>query len=167
MSTHTPNRTHAFAAHLTWDGNHGTGTATYAGYGREYRIGFAGKPTIAGSADVAFRGRPDRPNPEELLVAALSACHMLAYLALCARNGVRVVAYEDAASGTLAFDDDGGRFTEVVLAPKVTVATDADRALALRLHDTAHERCFIARSCSVPVHHHATVTVAAASEVPA
>lgn len=90
---------------------------------------------------------------------------MLAYLALCARNGVRVVAYEDAASGTLAFDEDGGRFTEVVLAPKVTVAPDADRALALRLHATAHERCFIARSCSVPVRHQATVTVAVASDV--
>jgi organic hydroperoxide reductase OsmC/OhrA len=69
-----------------------------------------------------------------------------------------VVAYEDEARGTLRTTlDGGGKFEEVTLHPRVTLAEGQDAALALRLHDTAHERCFIANSCSVPIRHEASV----------
>jgi organic hydroperoxide reductase OsmC/OhrA len=117
-----------------------------------------GKPELPGSADPLFRGDPARHNPEDLFLAAIATCHMLSYLALCARHGIRVVAYHDEASGVLALErDGGGRFTAVELNPIVTIAGDADGALAEGLHHTAHERCFIAGSCSVPIRCRATV----------
>ena len=152
------NREHHYRAHLIWDGNRGDGTATYGGYGRQYRVVIDGKPELHGTADVAFRGEADKLNPEDLFIAAISSCHMLSYLALCAKHGIRVVAYEDEATGTMKEDGaGGGRFEEVVLQPSVTItdANDADRAM--QLHERAHALCFIANSCSVPIHHRATV----------
>jgi organic hydroperoxide reductase OsmC/OhrA len=149
---------HTYATHLVWDGNPGDGTSTYTGYGREYRVLIDGKPALAGSADRAFRGDPALHNPEDLFVASLSACHMLAYLALCARRGLRVVEYEDHASGTLlTHADGGGRFESVTLRPVVTVAEGSDESLATELHDRAHAQCFIASSCAIPVRHEATI----------
>ena len=149
---------HAYDARLFWEGNTGEGTAGYTTYGRQYRAEVDGKPDLSGSADPAFRGDAGRHNPEDLFLIAIAGCHMLSYLALCAKHGVRVVAYEDAVHGTLALDrTGGGRFTEVVLHPVVTVAAGSDRALAAKLHDTAHERCFIAASCSVPIRHEPVV----------
>ncbi|MGQ0643088.1 MAG: OsmC family protein [Gemmatimonadaceae bacterium] len=153
----------AYATHLTWDGNRATGTRDYASYGREYHISVAGKPDFLGSAALEFRGDPSRYDPEDLLVAAVSACHMLAYLALCARRGIRVVAYEDAAFGELLLDSAaGGAFSEVTLRPHVTIAHAAHEQVALELHREAHARCFIANSCRMPVTHKPTIFVAAA-----
>jgi organic hydroperoxide reductase OsmC/OhrA len=149
---------HTYTTELHWAGNTGHGTTTYAGYDREHRIEIAGKPALVGSADPAFRGARDRHNPEELLVAALSACHMLSYLALCARAGVRVETYEDVATGTMIASGGGGRFTEVVLAPRVGIAPECDLGLARELHERAHAACFIASSCNFPVRHAAEVT---------
>lgn len=147
-------RTHDYAARLVWDGNTGEGTARYDGYGRDYRVLIADKPELPGSADPLFRGDPSRHNPEDHFLAAISACHMLSYLALCARHGVRVLGYEDEASGRLALRaDGGGAFDEVVLRPAVTIDNASKQELALQLHDTAHERCFIANSCRVPIRH--------------
>jgi organic hydroperoxide reductase OsmC/OhrA len=156
-----PSHEHHYAARLTWDGNLGDGTASYVGYGRQHRVSIAGKPDLELSADPVFRGDGARANPEDLFLAALSSCHLLSYLALCARKGVRVLAYEDDARGTMLTQPDGsGRFTEVVLRPRVTIA-DADKtALALQLHDTAHHECYIANSCSVPVRHEPVIVTA-------
>jgi len=152
------NGEHHYSAHLIWDGNRGDGTATYAGYGRQYRVLIDGKPELQGTADVAFRGDADRFNPEDLFLAAISSCHMLSYLALCAKYGIRVVAYEDAATGIMKEDGKGGgRFEEVVLHPVVTVAEEAQVERAMKLHERAHETCFIANSCRVPIHHRPTV----------
>lgn len=151
---------HEYAGRLTWTGNLGEGTASYDGYGRGYRFAIAGKPDLAGTADPAFRGDAAVHNPEDFFLAALSSCHMLAYLALCARGGVRVTAYEDDARGTLALHPGGGgRFEEVVLRPTVTVADAATAERAARLHETAHARCFIASSCSVPIRVEPTIRV--------
>jgi len=151
---------HEYSSRLIWDGNTGDGTATYAGYGRQYRIVVAGKPDITGSADPAFRGDAAKLNPEDLFVASLSSCHMLSYLALCSLKGIRVVAYEDDAKGTMAVDADGsGRFIEVVLHPTVTIAESQHVALALDLHDLAHDQCFIANSCSIPIRHKPIVQI--------
>lgn len=148
---------HHYAAHLIWDGNRGDGTASYQTYGREYRVLVDGKADIQGSADPAFRGDASRLNPEDLFVAAISSCHMLSYLALCAKYRIRVDAYEDEAVGTMEEDGrGGGRFTSVVLRPVVTIADPKDAERATELHKRAHETCFIANSCSVPIEHHAT-----------
>lgn len=148
----TRRRAHRYAVTVHWTGNAGTGTSAYRGYRRDHEIAAAGKPVIPGSSDPQFRGDVARWNPEELLVAALSACHQLAYLHLCAVAGVVVTAYEDHAEGTMVEDaDGGGHFTRAVLHPQVSVNADSDRALALSLHEKAHALCFIARSVGFPV----------------
>jgi organic hydroperoxide reductase OsmC/OhrA len=153
---------HHYQTRTVWTGNTGTGTSGYRAYERAHEISAAGKPVIAGSSDPNFRGDAARYNPEELLVASLSACHMLWYLHLCADNGIVVTAYEDRAQGTMVeTTNGGGQFTEVVLHPVVTINA-GDPALAARLHERAHELCFIANSVNFPVRCEATITLAEA-----
>ncbi len=148
---------HRFAAHLVWTGAAAGPTRGYEGYARAWRALVAGKPPLEGSADPVFRGDPARYNPEDLLVVALATCHMLSYLALCARAGIEVTAYEDQASGTMAIKDGKMRFVEVTLAPRVVIAAGGlDRARAL--HAQAHAECFIANSVNFPVRNQATVS---------
>ena len=112
---------HTYNVRIDWTGNMGDGTKTYSSYRRDHTIHAAGKPELLGSSDPAFRGDPTRYNPEELLVASLSACHMLWYLHLCAVNQVNVLDYQDEASGLMAESADGtGEFAQVILRPKVT-----------------------------------------------
>jgi organic hydroperoxide reductase OsmC/OhrA len=145
-------RQHHYETHVVWTGNLGQGTGTYRAYSRDHQIEFPGKPPLAGSSDPAFRGDPSRYSPEELLVASLSACHMLWYLHLCADSGVVVEGYVDAAAGVMVETaDGGGRFKEVVLTPQVVVRAGSDRDLAMRLHERAHALCFIARSVNFDV----------------
>ena len=148
-------REHIYEATVTWTGNSGQGTAGYKAYARDYDIACSGKPTLAGSADPVFRGDAGRHNPEDLLVAALSACHMLWYLHLCADAGVVVTAYEDAASGTMATHPPAGagEFTRVTLRPRVAIAAGSCAETALRLHAEAGANCFVARSVNFPVDH--------------
>jgi organic hydroperoxide reductase OsmC/OhrA len=150
---------HHFAARLIWTGAARGPTRDYDAYSRDYRIEVEGKLPLEGSSDPAFRGDAGRHNPEDLLVMALSACHMLSYLALCARAGIEVVAYEDQASGMMAIKDGRMRFVEVTLAPHVTIAA-GDLGRATALHDEAHAICFIANSVNFPVLHLPTVTPA-------
>jgi organic hydroperoxide reductase OsmC/OhrA len=154
-------RKHAYEVTTVWTGNRGEGTAHYRAYDRTHETTTAGRPPIEASSDPVFRGDPDRWNPELLLVAALSQCHMLAYLHLCAVGGVVVVDYRDEASGTMAETEAGGSFTEVVLRPVVTVASGAMVDAAQRLHAEASERCFIASSVNFPVRHEPEALVAA------
>lgn len=151
---------HRYAVGLTWTGNTGSGTDDVRRYTRDHRFRADGKPELLGSSDPVFRGDPARWNPEELLVAAISGCHMLWYLHLCADAGVVVIAYEDDASGTMAEHRSGGEFTEVVLRPRVQVASSEMISDAVLLHADAHARCFIARSVNFPVRHDPSVTVA-------
>lgn len=145
---------HTYDLTVTWTGNTGAGTSGYRAYSRNHEIAVHGCPNLPGSSDAAFLGDSARYNPELLLLASLSSCHMLWYLHLCSVNGIVVQAYEDCASGTMAEDAAGsGRFTSAVLAPEVTVGPGADRVLALRLHDEAHDKCFIANSVNFPVSH--------------
>jgi organic hydroperoxide reductase OsmC/OhrA len=148
---------HRYATVVRWTGNRGTGTSSYREYGRDHEVTATGKPVLLGSADSTFRGDAQRWNPEELLVAALSQCHMLAYLHLCAVNGVVVLSYADEASGTMRTTGGAGQFTGVTLRPRVDVADSAMVRTAERLHHDAHEACFIARSVNFPVKHEPTV----------
>ena len=151
---------HRYRASLTWEGNRGDGTTNYTTYGRQYRVSIDGKPELTGSADPTFRGDAALHNPEDLFLIAISSCHMLSYLALCARARINVIAYRDDATGTMELDRrGGGRFTEVVLHPTVTLANEADRDRAAALHGEAHSVCFIANSCSVPIRHQATIVI--------
>ena len=151
---------HEYATRLIWNGNLGSGTSTYAGYSRDYTVAIEGKPVLRGSADPMFRGNADFHNPEDLFVTAISSCHMLSYLALCARNKISVLAYEDDAKGTLVLTPDGGgHFEEVTLHPVVTISDQSDESLAVSLHEKAHEQCYIASSCKVPIHHKPTVRI--------
>ena len=142
---------HPYPVQVVWTGNRGSGTKTYQGYGREHEVHVAGKPVIAGSSDPAFRGDGPRHNPEDLLVASLSSCHMLWYLHLAAIAGVVVTAYVDSAVGTLLERANDGRFTEVVLQPLVTISADSDPVRAASVHEDAHHACFIANSVNFPV----------------
>ena len=145
-------RDHRYAVSLSWSGNLGSGTSGYRDYSRNYEIGADGKPVIPGSADPVFRGDRSRWNPEELLIASLSACHKLSYLYLAAEAGVIVTAYVDRAEGVIEVGRDGaGRFKRVVLRPTVTVAAGSDVERARTLHKPAHEMCFIANSVNFPV----------------
>jgi organic hydroperoxide reductase OsmC/OhrA len=146
-------REHTYRVSNTWTGNLGTGTSHYRAYGRNYDLSAEGKAApIPGSSDPHFRGDAARYNPEELLVAALSACHMLAFLHLCADRGIVVTAYSDEAEGTMVEHADGsGEFAKVVLRPRVVIADPNRQADAQALHAKAHELCFIARSVNFPV----------------
>ncbi len=145
-------KTHTYAVEVHWSAAGGEGTKSYRSYLRDHRIVIEGKPEIPASSDPAFRGDRTRYNPEELLVASLSSCHMLWYLHLCATNGVTVLDYCDRAKGTMREEADGlGRFVAVELRPEVALAVGADRARALALHEEAHRLCFIARSVNFPV----------------
>ncbi|MGP3972330.1 OsmC family protein [Streptomyces sp. 6N223] len=157
-------REHGYEVTVRWTGNTGPGTSGYKAYSRDTDITAAGKPTmIAASADPTFLGDAERWNPEEMLVASLSQCHMLSYLAVCSLKKVVVTAYEDVASGTMREErGGGGRFTEVVLRPVVTVAEEGMVAEATALHERAHAICFIANSVNFPVRHEPVIRVAGA-----
>jgi organic hydroperoxide reductase OsmC/OhrA len=143
---------HHYRTQVVWTGNRGVGTRGYGEYGRDHEIRADGKAAIAGSSDPGFRGDRTRWNPEELLVASLSACHKLWYLHLCSAGGIVVTAYEDGAEGTMIETaDGGGRFTAVTLRPSARLAAGSDAARAEALHHAAHEKCFIANSVNFPV----------------
>jgi organic hydroperoxide reductase OsmC/OhrA len=143
---------HTYRATVRWTGDLGTGTSSYRAYARSHVIEAPGKSPIAGSSDPTFRGDAAAWNPEELLVASLSACHQLWYLHLAAANGIVVNAYVDSAEGTMREEADGsGHFTRVVLRPRVTIAPGGDTEKARALHREAHEKCFVANSVNFPV----------------
>jgi organic hydroperoxide reductase OsmC/OhrA len=143
---------HTYGIQVNWTGNDGEGTRTYTSYRRDHTVSAEGKAPILCSSDPHFRGDATRYNPEELLIASLSTCHMLWYLHLCADNGVTVLDYQDAALGWMAEHEDGsGEFVRVLLRPRVKILAGHDRTKALSLHHTAHGLCFIARSVNFPV----------------
>lgn len=145
---------HLYSLSIQWTGNTGNGTQSYQSYERSHTIISKNKNNILGTSDPKFRGDPTKHNPEELLVASLSSCHMLWYLHLCAEAGVVVVDYIDHAAGTMVETaDGGGHFTQVTLHPTVTVLDGSMVDKANELHHTANKLCFIANSVNFPVHH--------------
>ncbi|AFY68674.1 OsmC family protein [Thalassoporum mexicanum PCC 7367] len=150
---------HNYAVEVDWIGNLGQGTANYKAYSREHEIKVIGKPVISGSADPSFRGDRELYSPEEMLVASLSACHMLWYLHLCADAGIVVVDYHDRTTGLMIEEKDGsGHFQQVSLQPQVKIAKPENIARAIELHDHAHAKCFIANSVNFAVTHQPTIT---------
>lgn len=151
---------HEYALDLTWTGNRGSGTSGYREYGRDVLLRADGKPELLGSADPTFRGDAARWNPEELLVAALSQCHLLSYLHVAVTHGIVVTAYDDHPVGEMRTRGIGGHFTRVLLCPTVTISDPAQVELAATIHSEAAAACFIAASVNFPVEHQPTVLVA-------
>ncbi|WBU38321.1 OsmC family protein [Homoserinibacter sp. YIM 151385] len=150
---------HDYAVSVEWTGNRGAGTQSVRGYGRDHVIRAAGGLELLGSADPSFHGDADRWNPEQLLLAALSQCHLMSYLYQAAKHGVVVESYRDDAVGVLRQAGEGGAFASATLRPVVTVSA-GDPELARRLHADAAETCFIRASVAFPVGHEPTILLA-------
>jgi organic hydroperoxide reductase OsmC/OhrA len=152
---------HRYTVTSVWTGDRGTGTSGYRDYDRSVTLSIHGKPDVLASSDKPFRGDPSRWNPEDLLLASLSECHLLSYLHACVEAGVIVRDYTDKAIGIM-FEDGrgGGKFTEVVLRPHVIIAEESMRDAAMQAHHQAHEWCFMANSVNFPVRVEPTVRVA-------
>src|SRR5579872_5087290 len=153
-------RVHRYQVHTLWQGNTGQGTADYRAYRRDHEISGPGKMApIPGSSDPIFRGDPARYNPEELLVGALSACHMLWVLHLSADSGITITDYSDQPLGLVTEHADGsGEFTEVTLRPVMKIKEALKIPDAEALHRRAHEVCALARSVNFAVRCEPTVT---------
>ena len=127
---------------------------TYDTYSRDHLVTFGGGATLRASAAVEYRGTAELPNPEESLVAALSTCHMLTFLAICAKKGLGVDRYVDEAEGHLEKNAEGRlAVTRVTLQPHVDFSPDVDvdePALA-KLHEASHRGCFIAASVTTRI----------------
>lgn len=149
-----------YHAKLAWSGGALGSTKSVETYSREFRSEIEGKPPLRGSADPAFHGDPTLYNPEDLLLSALSACHMLSYLAVCAHAGIAVLSYEDEALGTIARQEGKTRFVDALLRPKVVLEPGSNIEKAKALHEKAHDICVIANSVNFPVRHEANVTFA-------
>ncbi|MBL7811237.1 MAG: OsmC family protein [Bacteroidetes bacterium] len=154
-------RTHSYTSQITWTGNRGTGTSRYDAYDRSHLWEVEGKQPVQCSSDTPFRGDGSLHNPEDMLLASLSSCHMLWYLHLCADAGIVVTYYQDRASGDMTeVPGGGGYFEKVILHPVVTITDPGRIADALALHDAAHSKCFIANSVKFPVLHVPEVRIA-------
>ncbi len=147
-------RRHNYNATVKWTGNKGSGTSHYKEFERSHIISITNKPNILCSSDPAFLGDKTKYNPEELLLASLSSCHMLWYLHLCSVSNIIVTKYIDDATGILIEKPDGsGYFSEVRLSPRVTVLENSMIVKGIELHKKANELCFIANSVNFNVFH--------------
>lgn len=154
------NKHHHYTTNLQWTGNKGNGTSNYKAFERSHTIKVEGKPQIQGSSDPSFRGDSSKYNPEELFLSSLSCCHMLWYLHLCSVGGVNIIEYSDKATAIMEeTEDGGGRFTEVLLNPSVTVSDESMVEKALELHKQANQKCFIANSVNFSVKHNPSCKV--------
>jgi organic hydroperoxide reductase OsmC/OhrA len=148
---------HNYAATIKWTGNKGKGTSNYIEFERSHSINIDNKPTILGSSDPAFLGDNSKHNPEELLLASLSSCHMLWYLHLCSVSNIIVTSYTDIATGTMLETSNGsGQFSEASLNPTVIVSKNSMIKKAIELHNKANKLCFIANSINFKILHNCT-----------
>lgn len=151
---------HSYKLLAAWKGNGEKGNADIRSYDRSHTVQIAGKPDLHLTTDNAAVGDRSKLNPEDLLVSAISSCHMLSYLYVCALEGVVILSYEDHATGTMAENTTGGgSFQEVTLNPVCTVADESMLQRAIDLHHKAHEVCYIANSVNFPVHCKPTCTI--------
>lgn len=141
-----------FTSNVVWTGNTGRGTQSYKGYNRSWNVEIPGKPVIECSNDPELGGDPSLMNPEDMLLSALSACHMLWYLHLASKAHITVTAYRDEPLGLGETAPNGAaQFTKAILRPTITVMAGADLTKARDIHHDIHKYCFIARSVAFPV----------------
>lgn len=143
---------HTYRSRVEWTGNRGSGTSAYKAYDRSWNLVENGKPVLACSNDPLLGGDPTKHNPEDMLLSALSACHMLWYLHLCSDAGIVVQSYFDQPEAVGELESLGkGRFVAACLKPVITINKDLDMDTAHALHHEIHQYCFIARSVNFPV----------------
>jgi organic hydroperoxide reductase OsmC/OhrA len=146
---------HHYEVECRWEGSTGVG---YEAYERSHSVrARPAEAVLELSADPAFRGRPERLNPEQLLVAAASSCQLLSFLALAARARIDVRGYEDRAEAQMPEDDAPVRITSIVLRPRITVARGPSEERVRRLVELAHQECYIANSLRSSLHVEAEV----------
>lgn len=157
-------KAHNYTARIQWTGNRGDGTRTYSGYDRTWNVETPGKPVIQCSNDPLLGGDPSLPNPEDMLIASLSACHMLWFLHLASKQRIVVTNYSDAPIAFGKTEPSGaGRFVSATLRPKITLENIANAERADQIHGEIHKYCFIARSVAFPVSFEATYIEEAAN----
>lgn len=151
---------HQYSLTVEWTGSTGQGTKSYTSYSRNHTIQSESKAIIEASSDPAFRGDPQRYNPEELLLSSVSSCHMLWYLHFCSQHNITVLTYVDQPEGTMLENGDGsGYFTGITLHPQIEIAEEDKIALAQDLHRKANTYCFIANSLNFKIEHKAIIKV--------
>lgn len=154
-------RQHPYRTRIVWTGNRGTGTSAYRAYDRTWNLEGSGKPVIACSNDPLLGGDRAKYNPEDLLLSALSSCHMLWYLHLCSDAGIAVLSYKDEPEAIGEVEASGrGRFVSACLKPVITIALGGDIEKARSIHGDIHHYCFIARSVNFPVTHEPQISFA-------
>lgn len=145
-------KTHDYTVKIEWTGNRGTGTSAYRAYDRNWDLATPGKPLMHCSNDPLLGGNHEKHNPEDMLIAALSSCHMLWYLHLCSEAGVIVTSYQDNPIAVGEVEPSGkGRFLSATLKPRIEITAESDPVKAAQLHDEIHQVCFVARSVNFPV----------------
>ncbi|WP_052467164.1 OsmC family protein [Psychroserpens damuponensis] len=146
-----------FKVNAKWSSKNALGVSIN---GKTHQVFIDGKPSLTISAAKTFKGDESQYNPEDLLLTALSSCHMMSYFYVCAQNGIELIDYKDNAIGTLELKADGsGAFTSVTLQPEIIIANKDMVEIAVSLHDEAHKLCFIANSCNFPMTHNVKVKV--------
>ncbi|MGY6649987.1 OsmC family protein [Wenyingzhuangia sp. IMCC45574] len=144
---------------LTWLG--GINIEKRYRYNKTYELHFKNKPSITGSADATFHGNAELYNPEEILLAALSSCHMMSFFYLCGKEKISIKSYKDQPTGMLEINPNGsGQFKEVMLQPEIVVNSSEEIKKIQDLFSKANEYCFIARSCNFKIIHQPTIKVA-------
>jgi organic hydroperoxide reductase OsmC/OhrA len=160
------NTQHNYKLALKWTGNQGTGTSNYKDFERSYNIQIENKTDILGSSDPEFRGDRTKHNPEELLLAAVSSCHMLWYLHFCSESEIIVTNYVDHATAILEETENGnGKFSSITLNPTITITENSMIEKAIELHKKANEFCFVANSLNFKVEHQPIFNVIEVDEV--
>jgi organic hydroperoxide reductase OsmC/OhrA len=151
---------HNYKLTAVWTGNNGDGTKNVRTYDRSHTVSIEGKPELFLTTDNAAVGDKSKLNPEDLLVAAISSCHMLSYLYLCSLDGVVITSYTDNATGIMLENESGGgSFKEIILHPICEVTDESMITKALELHHKAHEICYIANSVNFEVTCNPTCTI--------
>jgi organic hydroperoxide reductase OsmC/OhrA len=152
---------HNYKITTEWTGNKGDGNKNVRTYDRSHTVSIQGKPELFLTTDNAAVGDKSKLNPEDLLVSAISSCHMLSYLYACAMEGIVITSYIDHATGIMIENSSGGgNFKEVTLNPICYVADESMVAKAIELHHKAHEICYIANSVNFEVMCNPTCKVA-------
>jgi len=150
--------THVFEAKLKWESNLGSNTKRIS---KNHQVIIDEKKVLTVSAAKAFKGDASLHNPEDLLLSALTSCHMMSYLYVCSQHNIEIISYTDNSVAYLEVEGSGkGSFTSVELNPVVVVKNENNLELAKELHVKANELCFIANSCNFPIHHRAKVLLA-------
>ena len=152
---------HTFKATVNWEINEGESTVNPRTFSRNHEVLIDNKVTpLQVSAAKTFRGDDALYNPEDLLLSALTSCHMMSYLYVCAQNNIEVLNYTDSAEGDLEVTSSGsGSFKTVRLKPVVSIKDANQKELALSLHKEANSLCFIANSCNFSITHEALIVV--------